>query len=49
MELKIVVDQWLHHVGGFEVTPGFVPQITWPSATCALQRLPLVITGRKGR
>lgn len=41
MELKLVVSQWLARIPDFEVAPGFVPEITWPSATCALPELPL--------
>ena len=43
MELRIVVSQWLSRVPNFTLAPGFVPEITWPSATCTLQRLPFVI------
>ena len=41
MELKIVVTEWLNRVPDFELAPGYVPEITWPSATCTLPELPL--------
>lgn len=43
MELKLVVSEWLSRIPEFELVPGFVPEITWPSATCALPTLPLRI------
>lgn len=45
MELKLVVTEWLARITEFEVAPGFVPEIAWPSATCTLQSLPLVFGG----
>lgn len=44
MELKLVITEWLARITEFELPPGFVPQITWPSATCTLQQLPLRIS-----
>ncbi|MGV0874825.1 cytochrome P450 [Mycolicibacterium sp. XJ879] len=41
MELKIVVTEWLHRIPDFELAPGYIPEITWPSATCTLPQLPL--------
>ncbi|MGV0793136.1 cytochrome P450 [Mycolicibacterium sp. XJ1819] len=41
MELKLVVTEWLSRIEDFELAPGYVPEITWPSATCTLQKLPL--------
>lgn len=43
MELRLVVTEWLTRISDFELAPGFVPEITWPSATCSLPRLPLRI------
>jgi cytochrome P450 len=43
MELKLVVTEWLARIPDFEITPGFVPEITWPSPTCTLPRLPLLL------
>ncbi len=39
MELKLVVGEWLARIPDFELAPGFVPEITWPSPTSALPRL----------
>ena len=41
MELNAVVNQWLCRIPEFELRPGFVPEIKWPSATCTLPALPL--------
>ncbi|BBX20335.1 cytochrome P450 [Mycolicibacterium duvalii] len=41
MELKIVVSEWLSRVPNFALADAHVPEITWPSATCALPSLPL--------
>jgi cytochrome P450 len=41
MELKLVVSEWLSRIPEFELQPGFVPEIAWPSATCTLPELPL--------
>lgn len=41
MELRLVVSEWLARIPDFGLAPGFVPEITWPSATCALPALPL--------
>lgn len=46
MELKLVVAEWLARIPDFELAPGFVPEITWPSPTCSLPRLPLRIPHR---
>ncbi|MDQ2637595.1 MAG: cytochrome P450 [Actinomycetota bacterium] len=43
MELRLVVTEWLARMPEFELAPGYVPEITWPSATCALPELPLRI------
>lgn len=43
MELKLVVTEWLSRIPDFELAPGFVPEITWPSATCTLPELRLRI------
>lgn len=43
MELKLVVTEWLARIPDFEIAPGFVPEIIWPSPTCALPRLPIRI------
>ncbi|RAV08387.1 cytochrome P450 [Mycolicibacterium sp. GF69] len=43
MELRLVVTEWLSRIPDFELDAGFVPEITWPSATCSLPALPLKI------
>ncbi|KUI14630.1 cytochrome [Mycobacterium lehmannii] len=43
MELRLVVTEWLSRIPRFDLVPGYVPEITWPSATCALRELPLRI------
>ncbi|WP_370330637.1 cytochrome P450 [Mycolicibacterium hippocampi] len=43
MELKLVVSEWLTRIPEFELVPGYIPEITWPSATCTLPELPLRI------
>ena len=43
MELKLVVAEWLDHIPEFQLEEGFVPEITWPSPTCSLPRLPMTI------
>ncbi|MGP4053881.1 cytochrome P450 [Mycobacterium sp. 4D054] len=43
MELKLVVAEWLSRIPDFELAAGYVPEITWPSATCTLPALPLRI------
>lgn len=45
MELKLVVTEWLSRIPDFELAPGYVPEITWPSPTCTLPRLPLLLGG----
>jgi cytochrome P450 len=46
MELNLVVTEWLKRIPDFELEPGYRPEITWPSATCTLPKLPLRINGR---
>lgn len=41
MELRLVVTEWLARIPDFDLDTGFVPEITWPSATCSLPALPL--------
>jgi cytochrome P450 len=36
-------DEWFTRIPEFELPPGFIPEITWPSATCTLQQMPLRI------
>jgi cytochrome P450 len=43
MELNLVITEWVKRIGDFELTPGYRPEITWPSATCTLSRLPVRI------
>ncbi|MDG4665710.1 cytochrome P450 [Mycobacterium sp. 236(2023)] len=43
MELKLVVAEWLARIPDFTLAPGYVPEITWPSATCTLPTLPLIL------
>ncbi|MGB7357075.1 MAG: cytochrome P450 [Mycobacterium sp.] len=43
MELKLVVSEWLSRIPEFDLAPGFIPEIIWPSATCTLPELPLRI------
>ncbi len=47
MELKLVVTEWLRRIPEFELLPGYRPEITWPSATCTLPKLPLRILARR--
>ncbi|OBB43665.1 cytochrome P450 [Mycobacterium sp. 852002-51961_SCH5331710] len=49
MELRLVVTEWLARIPEFELAPGFVPEITWPSATCSLRELPLRIRAESTR
>ena len=46
LELRLVVTEWLARIPDFRLEPGFVPQITWPSATCTLPALPLQISNQ---
>ncbi len=39
MELRLVVSEWLARIPEFELAPGYVPEISWPSATCSLREL----------
>jgi cytochrome P450 len=43
MEMNVVVTEWLRRIPDFELAPGYRPEITWPSPTCTLPRLPLRI------
>ncbi|WNG82459.1 cytochrome P450 [Mycobacterium sp. ITM-2016-00316] len=43
MELKLVVTEWLARIPDFRLPPGYIPEITWPSPTCSLPRLPLLL------
>lgn len=43
MELKLVVTEWLARIPEFRLPPGYIPEITWPSPTCSLPRLPLLL------
>ncbi|BBY09922.1 cytochrome P450 [Mycobacterium marseillense] len=43
MEMNVVVTEWLRRIPYFELSPGHRPEITWPSPTCTLPRLPLRI------
>lgn len=47
MELRLVVTEWLARIPEFELAPEFVPEITWPSATCSLRELPLRLRAGK--
>lgn len=49
MELRLVVTEWLARIDDFELAPGFVPEITWPSATCSLPQLPMRILNKEAR
>jgi cytochrome P450 len=41
MELTVIVDEWLKRIPEFELVPGYVPEIKFPSKTFALKNLPL--------
>jgi cytochrome P450 len=43
MEMNVVVTEWLSRIPNFELSRGYRPEITWPSPTCTLPRLPLRI------
>src|ERR1700744_1759503 len=43
MELNVVVTEWLSRITDFQLADGYRPEITWPSPTCTLPRLPLRI------
>jgi cytochrome P450 len=47
MEMKVVVTEWLSRIPHFELAPGYQPEITWPSPTCTLPRLPLRILAKE--
>jgi cytochrome P450 len=44
MELNLVVSEWLRRMPAFELAPGYVPEIVWPSATFGIPALPLRFT-----
>lgn len=44
MELRLIVTEWLSRIPDFALAPGYVPEIAWPSATCTLPTLPLILT-----
>jgi len=43
MEMNVIVTEWLRRIPDFELAVGYRPEITWPSPTCTLPRLPLRI------
>ncbi|WP_395312217.1 cytochrome P450 [Mycobacterium sp. AMU20-3851] len=43
MELRLVVSEWLARIPEFRLVPGYIPEITWPSPTCTLPTLPLLL------
>jgi cytochrome P450 len=43
MEMNVVVTEWLSRIPHFEVSPGYRPEIIWPSPTSTLTQLPLRI------
>jgi cytochrome P450 len=47
MEMHVVVTEWLSRIPHFELAHGYRPEITWPSPTCTLPRLPLRILARE--
>ena len=49
MEMNVVVTEWLSRITEFELAQGYRPEITWPSPTCTLARLPLRIKRATGR
>ena len=48
MEMNVVVTEWLGRITHFELAHGYRPEITWPSPTCTLPRLPLRIKRATG-
>jgi cytochrome P450 len=47
-ELRLVVEEFHKAVPDYEVTPGFEPEIVWPSGTFHLRSLPLVFPSTTG-
>ena len=47
MEMNVVVTEWLSRIPDFELPHGYRPEITWPSPTCTLPRLPLRILAKE--
>ena len=45
MELRLAITEWLRRIPEFELATGYRPEISWPSATCTLPRLPLRLLG----
>ncbi len=43
MELRLVVGEWLARIPEFRLAPGYIPEIVWPSPTCTLPTLPLLL------
>jgi cytochrome P450 len=41
-ELRLVFDEFHARIPDYEIAPGFVPEISWPSGTLHLRSLPLV-------
>ena len=41
IELTVVVREWLKQIPDFEVPADYIPEIKFPSKTCALKKLPL--------
>ncbi len=47
MEMNVVVTEWLKRIPDFELSPGFRPEIVWPSPTNTLTQLPLRILAQE--
>lgn len=43
MEMNVLVAEWLRRIPEFQLPPGYQPEITWPSPTSTLPRLPLLL------
>jgi cytochrome P450 len=41
LELAVIVAEWLKQIPDFELPPGYLPEIAFPSKTFALRSLPL--------
>jgi cytochrome P450 len=41
IELTVVIDEWLKQIPEFELQPGYIPEIKFPSTSFALKSLPL--------